>query len=61
MATAERHPPHRIGEETMARINHHVRLTLVAVALAAFFVQLDAATQTPSPFADTEQASRPRR
>ncbi|MEQ8297917.1 MAG: hypothetical protein RIB55_15710 [Nitratireductor sp.] len=45
----------------MARINHHVRLTLVAVALAAFFVQLDAATQTPSPFADTDQASRLRR
>ena len=45
----------------MARINHHVRLTLVAVALAAFFGQLDAATQTPSPFADTDQASRPRR
>ncbi|MVA98262.1 hypothetical protein GN330_13505 [Nitratireductor sp. CAU 1489] len=45
----------------MASINKYVRLALVAAGLTAFFVQLDAATQTPSPFVDIEQASRPRR
>ncbi|WP_164749706.1 hypothetical protein [Nitratireductor alexandrii] len=39
----------------MAGIAHYARLALVAVALAAFFVQLGVATRAPSPFVIGEQ------